>query len=172
MDSPDLFPHEDYSKEAKRFFDQKGKERLGNLQNQESSDQEDSSLEEDDPNTSKFHKIIFEELQGNFFRSNLQPTFLNAARRNLESKKPYNAENYGWLMVLGKTYSCFDYHKFFKTYPEAFKQIYRLRDFMKYHIVEWDNKDPSDPIKRMELGLKSREEAGNIYSRAEGKTCK
>ena len=26
---------------------------------------------------------------------------------------------------------------------------------MKYHIVEWDNKDPSDPIKRMELGLKA-----------------
>ena len=26
---------------------------------------------------------------------------------------------------------------------------------MKYRIVEWDNKDPSDPIKRMELGLKA-----------------
>ena len=56
-------------------------------------------------------------------------------------------------MVLGKTHPCFDYHKFFRTYPEAFKQIYRLRDFMKYRIVEWDKKDPSDPIKRMELGL-------------------
>ena len=56
------------------------------------------------PNTSKFHKRSNEELQGNFFRPNLQPTFLNTARRDLESKKPYNAENYGWLMVLGKTY--------------------------------------------------------------------
>ena len=121
MDSPDLCLHEDYSKEAKRFFDQKENERLANLQNQESSDQDDSSLEEDDPNTRKFHKRIYEELQGNFFRSNLQPTFLNTARQNLESKKPYNAENYGWLMVLGKTHPCFDYHKFFKTYPEAFK---------------------------------------------------
>ena len=152
MDSPDLCLHEDYSKEAKRFFDQKEKERLANLQNQESSDQEDSSLEEDDPNTRKFHKRIYEELQGNFFRSNLQPTFLNTARRNLESKKTYNIENYGWLMVLGKTHPCFDYHKFFRTYPETFKQIYRLRDFMTYRIVEWDNKDPSDPIKRMEFG--------------------
>ena len=26
---------------------------------------------------------------------------------------------------------------------------------MKYRIVEWDNKDPSDPIKRMEVGLKA-----------------
>ena len=26
---------------------------------------------------------------------------------------------------------------------------------MKYFIVEWDNKDPSDPIKRMELELKA-----------------
>ena len=60
-------------------------------------------------------------------------------------------------MVLGKTHPCFDYHMFFKTYPEAFEQIYRLRDFMKYHIVEWDNKDPSDPIKRMELELKAEE---------------
>ena len=51
MNSPDLCLHEDYSKEAKRFFDQKEKERLANLHNQESSDQEDSSLEEDDPNT-------------------------------------------------------------------------------------------------------------------------
>ena len=58
-------------------------------------------------------------------------------------------------MVLGKTHPRFDYHKFFKTYPEAFKLIYRLRDFMKYRIVEWDNKDPSDPIKRMELELKA-----------------
>ena len=131
MDSPDLCLREDYSKEAKRFFDQKEKERLANLQNQESNDQENSSFEKDDPNTSKFHKRICEELQGNFFRSNLQPTFLNTARLNLESKKPYNTENCGWLMVLGKTHPCFDYHKFFKTYPEAFKQIYRLRDFMK-----------------------------------------
>ena len=53
-----------------------------------------------------------------------------------------NAENYGWLMVLGKTDPCFDYHKFFKTYPEAFKQIYQLRTFMKYRIVEWDDKNP------------------------------
>ena len=52
---------------------------------------------------------------------------------------------------------CFDYHKFFKTYPEAFKQVYQLRDFMKYHIVQWDNMDPSDPIKRMELELKAEE---------------
>ena len=102
MDSPDLCLHEDYSKEAKRVFDQKEKERLAHLQNQESSDQEDSSFEEDDPNTSKFQKRIYEELQGNFFRPNLQPTFLNTARRNLESKEPYNAENYGWVMVLGK----------------------------------------------------------------------
>ena len=112
-----------------------------------------SSFKEDDSNTGKFHKRIYEELQGNLFRPNLQPTFLNTAGRDLESKKPYNAENYGWLMVLGKTHPCFDYHKFFKTYPEAFKQIYRLRDFMKYRIVEWDNKDQSDPIKRMELDL-------------------
>ena len=119
MDSPDLYPHEDHSKEAKRFFDQKEKERLANLQNQESSDQENSSFEEDDPNTSKFHKRIYEELKVNFYRLNLQPTFLNTARRDFESKKPYNAENYGWLMVLGKTHPCFDYHKFFKTYPEA-----------------------------------------------------
>ena len=26
---------------------------------------------------------------------------------------------------------------------------------MKYRIVEWDNKDPSDPIKRMELRPKA-----------------
>ena len=159
--------HEDYSKEEKRFFDQKEKERLANLQNQESSDQEDSSLEEDDPNTRKFHQRICERFQGNFFRSNLQPTFLNTARRNLESKKPYNAENYGWLMVLGKTHPCFDYHKFFKTYPEAFKQIYQLRDFMKCCIVEWDNKDPSDPIKRMELELKA--ETKQVISNPEQK---
>ena len=112
IDSPHLCPHEDYSKEVKRFFDQR-KERLANLQNQESNDQEDSSFEGDDPNTGKFHKRIYEKLQANFFRPNLQPTFLNTARRDLESKKPYNAENYGWLMVLGKAPLCFDYQKSF-----------------------------------------------------------
>ena len=58
-------------------------------------------------------------------------------------------------MVLGKTHPRFDCHKFFKTYPEAFKLIYRQRDFMKYRIVEWDNKNPSDLITRMELELKA-----------------
>ena len=33
MDSPDLCLHEDYSKETKRFFNQKEKERLASLQN-------------------------------------------------------------------------------------------------------------------------------------------
>ena len=28
---------------------------------------------------------------------------------------------------------------------------------MKYRIVEWDNKDPSDSIKRMKLKLKAEE---------------
>ena len=52
MESPDLCLHKDYSKEAKRLFDEEGKERLANLHNQESKDQEDSSFEEDDPNRS------------------------------------------------------------------------------------------------------------------------
>ena len=61
-------------------------------------------------------------------------------------------------MILGKTHPCFDYHKFFFTkYPEAFKQMYGLRDFMNYRTVEWHNKDPSDPIERMELESKAEE---------------
>ena len=56
MDSPDLCLHEDYSKEAKRVFDQKEKERLANLQNQESSEQESSSFEEDDQTQVNFTK--------------------------------------------------------------------------------------------------------------------
>ena len=125
MDSPDLCLHEDYSKEAKRFFDQKEKKGWPIYKTRKAAIKKIQALhEEDDPNTSKFHKRIYEELQGNFFKPNLQPTFLNTARRNLESKILNNAENYGWLMVLGKTHPCFYYHKFFKTYPEAFRQIH------------------------------------------------
>ena len=47
-------------------------------------------------------------------------------------------------------------YQFFKRYPNAIRRVYKLRDFMKYRIVEWDtSKTFIDPVRRIELKLNS-----------------
>ena len=47
-------------------------------------------------------------------------------------------------------------YQFFKSYPNTIRHVYRLRDLMKYRIVEWDtSKHFVDPVRRTEFKLNS-----------------
>ena len=86
----------------------------------------------------------------------MKPSYLNTARHQLEKKKNFDAEDYGWLLVIGKEHPDFDMYQFFKRYPDAMRHVYRLRDLMKYRIVEWDtSKHFIDPVRRTEFKLNS-----------------
>ena len=86
----------------------------------------------------------------------MKPSYLNTARHQLEKKKNFNAEDYGWLLVIGKEHSDFDMYQFFKRYPDAIRHVCRLRDLMKYRTVEWDtSKRFIDPVRRIEFKLNS-----------------
>ena len=114
------------------------------------------SGDDEDPNAQTYQRRIYEELRGNFHRTNLKPSYLNTARHQLEKRKNFDAEDYGWLLVIGKEHTDFDVYQFFKRYPDAIRHVYRLRDLMKYRIVEWDtSKHFIDPVRRIESKLNS-----------------
>ena len=119
-------------------------------------DVENMSSDDVDPNAQTYQRRIYEELRGNFYRPNLNPTYLNTARHRLEKKKSFDAEDYGWLLVIGKEHPDFDMYQFFKRYPDAIRHVYGFRDLMKYRIVEWDtSKHFIDPVRRIEFKLNS-----------------
>ena len=74
----------------------------------------------------------------------------------MEKKKNFDAEDYVWLLVIGKEHPDFDMYQFFKRYPDAIRHVYRHRDLMKYRIVEWDtSKTFIDPVRSIESKLNS-----------------
>ena len=147
---------ESFEKEAERIFHQKNAERQENQQKEIEMDVENMSSDDVDPNAQTYQRRIYEELRGNFYRPNLKPSYLNTARHQLEKKKNFDAEDYGWLLVIGKEHPDFDMYQFFKRYPDAIRHVYRLRDLMKYRTVEWDtSKHFIDPVRRIEFKLNS-----------------
>ena len=117
-------------------------------------DIENMSGDDEDPNARTYKRRIYEELRGNFYHSNLKPSYLITARHQLEKRKNFDAEDYGWLLVIGKQHPDFDMYQFFKRYSDAIRHVYRLRDLIKYRIVEWDtSKHFIDPVRRIEFKL-------------------
>ena len=113
-------------------------------------DVENMSSGDEDPNAQTYQRRIYEELSGNFYRPNLKPSYLNTTRHQLKKKKNFDAEDYGWLLVI--EHPDFDMYQFFKRYPDAIRHVYRLRDLMKYRIVEWaTSKHFIDPVRRIEF---------------------
>ena len=124
------------------------------------------SGDDEDPNAQTYQRRICEELRGNFYLPNLKPSYLNTVRHQLEKRKNLDAEDYGWLLVIGKEHPDFDMYQFFKRYPDdirhfkrypdAIRHVCRLRNLMKYRIVEWDtSKHFIDPLRRIEFKLNS-----------------
>ena len=81
---------------------------------------------------------------------------MNTGRHQLEKRKNFDAEDYGWLLVIGKEDPDFDMYQFFRRYPDAIRHVYRLRDLMKCRIVEWDtSKHFIEPVRRIKFKLNS-----------------
>ena len=99
-------------------------------------DIENMSGDDEDPNARTYQRRIYEELRSNFYHPNLKPSYLINARHQLEKRKNFDAEDYGWLLVTGKQHPDFDMYQSFKRFPDAIRHVYRLRDLMKYRIVE------------------------------------
>ena len=134
-------------------------------------DVENMSSGDEDPNAQTYQRRIYDELRGNFYCPNLKPSYLNTTRHQLEKKKNFDAEDYGWLLVIGKEHPDFDMYQFFKRYPDAIRHIYRLRDLMKYRIVEWaTSKHFIDPVRRIEFKLNSgKSNSSEIKDNSSGK---
>ena len=94
------------------------------------------SGDDEDPNARTYQRRIYEELRGNFYHPNLKPSCLITARHQLEKRKNFDAEDYGWLLVIGKQHPDFDMYQSFKRFPDAIRHVYTLRDLMQYSIVE------------------------------------
>ena len=92
---------ESFQREAERIFHQKNAERQENQQKEIEIDIENMSGDDEDPKA-QTRRRIYEELKGNFCCPNLKPSYLNTARHQLEKRKNFDAENYGWLLVIGK----------------------------------------------------------------------
>ena len=131
-------------------FPPENAERQENQQKKIKMDVENMSDDDEDRNAQAYQRRIYEELRDNFYRPNLKPFYLNTARHQLEKKKNFDAEDYDWLLVIGKEHPDFDMYQFFKRYPDTIRHVYRLRDLMKYRIVEWDtSKHFIDPVRRI-----------------------
>ena len=89
-------------RKQKEFSTKKNAERQENQQKEIEMDVENMSSDDVDPNAQTYQRRIYEELRGNFYRPNLKPSYLNTARHQLEEKKNFDAEDYGWLLVIGK----------------------------------------------------------------------
>ena len=140
----------------KEFSTKKNAERQENQQKEIEMDIENMSGDDEDPNAQTQQRRIYEELRGNFLRPNLKPSYLNTARHQLEKRKNFDAEDYGWLLVTGKEHPDFDMYQFFKRYPDVIRHVYRLLDLIKYRTVEWDtSKHFIDPVRRIEFKLNS-----------------
>ena len=85
---------ESFEKEAERIFHQKNAERQENQQKEIEMDVETMSSDDVDLNAQTYHRRIYEELRGNFYRPNLKPSYLNTARHQLEKKKNFDAPSF------------------------------------------------------------------------------
>ena len=99
---PESCLDESFQREVERVFRQKNAERQENQQKEIEMDIENMSGDYEDPNAQTYQRTIYEELRGNFYRPNLKPSYLNTARHQLEKRKNYDPEDYGWLLVIGE----------------------------------------------------------------------
>ena len=60
-------------------------------------------------------------------------------------------EEHGWWLVLGKPLEAFDVDLFFQHYPETTGYILRIRELVRYRVVEWHVSEPKDPVYKAKL---------------------
>ena len=107
-------------------------------------------------NSKKFHRKILEELKGNFYRPTLDHTHKLIAEQKLKTMKHLDEEHCPWLLVLGKTHKDFQHKFFLYRFPEIIPKIYDIREIVGLRMVEWDNKNPKDPVRQCQNEINNR----------------
>ena len=69
-------------------------------------------------------------------------------------------EEHGSRLVLGKPLEAFDVNLFFQHYPETIGYILRIRELVRYRVVEWDVSESKDPVH----SKAGKRKEGNSYS--------
>ena len=111
--------------------------------------------EDDEPviNSKRHHRQIKNLLKYNFYILNLDSTHLVSNQRKIEREKSVKVtdEDNGWRLVLGKPLEAFDVDLFFQHYPETTGYILRIRELVRYRVVEWDASESKDPVHKAKL---------------------
>ena len=107
--------------------------------------------------TKKFYRSAMEELKGNFFRLELQFTHKKLVEQKLQRMEILDAKHCAWIMVLAKTRPEFDHNLFLRRYPEMISKIFKIREIVRFRLVEWDNSNSRDPVRIVKNQLANRE---------------
>ena len=78
------------------------------------------------------------------------------AEQNLKKMKHLDEEHCAWLLVLGKTQNYFQHKLFLYGFPDIIPKIYDIREIIGLRIVEWDNKNPQDPVRQCQNEINNR----------------
>ena len=70
--------------------------------------------------------------------------------------KHLDEEHCAWLLVLGKIHKNFQHKLFMYRFPEIIPKIYDIREIVELRIVEWDNKNPKDPVRQCQNEIYNR----------------
>ena len=138
--------HESFISEAQVAIEN----RINELEKSTCEDLPNSDEDNDeDLNTEVYHQKIFEELQNNFFRSNLNNNHLKLFRQGQEKLKvperKCDAEYDGWCLVIGEPRPEFDIELFLQRHNLASRHIDRLKDATGLRIMP-----ENDPIRAKE----------------------
>ena len=159
-EKPADFIHEDFKSLADKVFEKKSLEREIYLEKErvyreEQGNALEEESEDDEPviNSKRHHRQIKNLLKHNFYIRHLNSTHLVSNQRKIERGKSVKItdEEHGWRLVLGKPLEAFDVDLFFQHYPETTGYILRIRELVRYRVVEWDASEPKDPVHKAKL---------------------
>ena len=144
-EKPADFIHEDFKSLADKVFEKMSLERDIYLEKERVYREEQGSTleeesEDDEPviNSKRHHRKIKNLLKCSFYIPKLDSTHLGLNERKIERGKSVNItdEEHGWRRVLGKPLEAFDVDLVFQHYPETIGYILRIRELVRYGVVE------------------------------------
>ena len=78
------------------------------------------------------------------------------AEHKLKKMKHLDEKHCAWLLVIGKTHKYFQHKLFLYRFPEIVPKIYDIREIVGLRIVDWDNKNPKDPVRQCQNEINDR----------------
>ena len=133
-------------------------------------EEQDSALEkeseDDEPviNSKRHHCQIKNLLKYELYIPNLDSTHLVSNQRKIGRGKSVKItdKEHGWQLVLGEPLEAFDVGLFFQHYPETTGYIPRVRELVRYRVVEWEASEPKDPVHKAKLAKERKAIAAYI----------